>query len=396
MTLLNDDPSGGVPPPSGEPPRRRPVARTHRGRAPAGARRRAGLGRAPADALALYRELLAAEPDHLEGRLHLARLLLQLEELEARWPCSTTRSATRPTRPSFWCSAAGSTASLRLYPEADADLRRVLRLYPSHAPAHLELGRLLWRKGLAAEAATHFRRSLEFQPDNARTCYYLGDALSQAGDLAGSRAALERALQLDPHDAKIYHLLGRVFDRLGQPDEAMRCTSAPGSSPTRDPGGRRGPRAAGGGRGAPAGGCGPGARRARRRSAGRARRVGVRVAAAHRDAARSGGGGGDRRRRAAGGVCAARGDRRRTRASGGGAGPPRAGLRLAARRRLGAGPGRGAAPGRGRRATHPPGVRRDFWRRRFPEARTARPWSWIVVDTAGERDVVEAIVRRTT
>ena len=39
-------------------------------------------------------------------------------------------------------------------------------------------------------------------------------------DLAGAQAALQRALELDPRDSKTPHLLGRVFDRLGQPDEA--------------------------------------------------------------------------------------------------------------------------------------------------------------------------------
>jgi Flp pilus assembly protein TadD len=174
----------------------------------------------PADALPVYRELLAAEPEHLEGRLHLARLLLQLEELEGALTVLNDALRHAPDQTEFLVLRGGIHASLRLYPEADADLRRVLRLYPSHAPAHLELGRLLWRRGLTGEAATHFRRSLEFQPDNPRTCYYLGDALHQSGDLPGARAALDRAVQLDPHDAKAYHLLGRVFDRLGHPDQA--------------------------------------------------------------------------------------------------------------------------------------------------------------------------------
>ena len=115
----------------------------------------------------------------------------------------------------------------------------MLRLYPSHAPAHLELGRLLWRKGLAGEAATYFRRALEFQPDSARTCTSLGDALNQAGDLAGAHAALQRALELDPRDSKTHHLLGRVFDRLGRPDEAREMYERSRSSPAGDSGGRR-------------------------------------------------------------------------------------------------------------------------------------------------------------
>jgi protein O-GlcNAc transferase len=177
-------------------------------------------GARPADAVAVYRELLATDAAHIEARLHLARLLVQLEEHEQALVLLGETLRNAPDQTEFLVLRGGIFTHLRRYEEADGDLRRVLRLYPSHAPAHLELGRLLWRKGLAGKAATYFRRALEFQPDSARICSSLGDALNQAGDLAGAQAALQRALALDPRDSKTHHLLGRVFDRLGRPDEA--------------------------------------------------------------------------------------------------------------------------------------------------------------------------------
>jgi Flp pilus assembly protein TadD len=177
-------------------------------------------GSRPADALPVYRELLAAEPEHFDGRIHLARLLSELDEPGEAVRVLDEGLRHAPDGTEFLLLRGAMHARLRRHEQAESDLRRVLRLHPSHAPAHLELGRLLWRKGLASEAAAHFQRSLEFQPDNARTCHYLGDALNQAGDLAGARTALERAVQLDPRDAKAHHLLGRVLDRLGHPEEA--------------------------------------------------------------------------------------------------------------------------------------------------------------------------------
>lgn len=172
------------------------------------------------DALPLYREALAAAPEHLEGRLALVRLLLRLDEHEEAIAVLGDGLRHAPDQTDFLVLRGGVYAQLRMYPESDADLRRVLRLHPSHATAHLELGRLLWRRGLVAEAAGHLQRALEFQPDSARACYYLGDALNQAADLSGARRALQRAVELDPRDAKAHHLLGRVLDRLGCPDEA--------------------------------------------------------------------------------------------------------------------------------------------------------------------------------
>jgi tetratricopeptide (TPR) repeat protein len=177
-------------------------------------------GARPSHAVAVYRELLAAAPDHVDGRLALARLLLRLDEPEQAIGELGHGLRHAPDQTELLVMRGGVYAHLRRYPESDADLRRVLRLHPSHAMAHLELGRLLWRRGLVAEAAGHLQRALEFQPDSARACYYLGDALNQAADLPGARQALQRAVELDPRDAKAHHLLGRVLDRLNCPDEA--------------------------------------------------------------------------------------------------------------------------------------------------------------------------------
>lgn len=177
-------------------------------------------GTTPAQAVPLYRELLAAEPEQLEARLRLVRLLLRLDGQDEALELLSDALRRTPDQTEFLVLRGGIYGHLRRYREADGDLRRVLRLHPSHAPAHLELGRLLRSKGLVTEAVSHLQRSLDFQPENARTCYYLGDALNQVGDLTGARDALERAVQLDPHDAKAHHLLGCVLDRLGQPDEA--------------------------------------------------------------------------------------------------------------------------------------------------------------------------------
>jgi Flp pilus assembly protein TadD len=222
MTFSPEEPTGGVASAAavGEPTATPPI------RTPAPAERlleRAdGLaaGARPVDAVAVYRELLAAEPGHVDARLHLAHLLVQLEEHEQALVLIGDTLRNAPDQTEFLVLRGGIFTHLRRYEEADGDLRRVLRLYPSHAPAHLELGRLLWRKGLAGEAATYFRRALEFQPESARICSSLGDALNQAGDLPGAQAALQRALELDPRDSKTHHLMGRVFDRLGRPDEA--------------------------------------------------------------------------------------------------------------------------------------------------------------------------------
>lgn len=174
----------------------------------------------PDQAVTLYRELLAAIPDHVEARVHLARLLERKGDLEDAVRTLSTGLKLTPDQPELLRLRGALLGRLRRYREAEADLRGVLRAHPTDGPAHFELGQLFWRKGLASEAATHFTKSLEHQPENGRALYYLAEALSLMGDLAGANAALERALEAMPRDGRAYHLRGRVLDRLGRFDEA--------------------------------------------------------------------------------------------------------------------------------------------------------------------------------
>ena len=104
--------------------------------------------------------------------------------------------------------------------DAEADLRRTLRIAPANGQALFELGRLLWRKGLAAEAAQTFDQAAAHQPRNPAAFNCLAEALNQTGQPENAVVALERSLALDPRQPRAYHLMGRVLDRLRRPDEA--------------------------------------------------------------------------------------------------------------------------------------------------------------------------------
>jgi Flp pilus assembly protein TadD len=176
-------------------------------------------GPRPSEAVPLYREAMAADPAAAAPRLGLAALLGRLERFdEALALLGGVEQLPQPAE--LLVLRGGTLASLRRHDEAEADLRRVLRMDPAHAGAHLALGRVLARKGMAVQAAAHFKSSTESQPDLASAHAALGGVLNQTGDLAGARMALERAVELDPRDVKAFHLLGRVYDRLGRPDEA--------------------------------------------------------------------------------------------------------------------------------------------------------------------------------
>jgi tetratricopeptide (TPR) repeat protein len=89
----------------------------------------------PGDAVRPYRELLELEPEHVEGRLQFARLLDRLEEAGDAVEVLSDGLRRSPDQTEFLVLRGAILGRLQRYREAEVDLRRVLRLHPSHAPA---------------------------------------------------------------------------------------------------------------------------------------------------------------------------------------------------------------------------------------------------------------------
>ena len=173
-----------------------------------------------AEARREYARELLADPDNIPARLALVRLLERLEEPEEAFQVLEEGVARHAEDPELRLARGRALGQMRRYAEAEADLRRVLRLQPSHGAAHFELGLILVRRGRATEAADAFARAVAAGPESAQTYTELAEALNQSGRLSEAAAALERAVALDPALPRAYNLLGRVLDRLERADEA--------------------------------------------------------------------------------------------------------------------------------------------------------------------------------
>ena len=142
-------------------------------------------------AIALYRHLLAGEPDNAELQRALGRVLRQAGTVD----------------------------------EAIACYRRAIALDPGNARAHDELGQILSVRGEPREAAEHLRAALACDPTLVAARVELGELLFRDGRAAEAVAELRAALALDPTNWGVHYRLGVALARLGpeQADEAMSC-----------------------------------------------------------------------------------------------------------------------------------------------------------------------------
>lgn len=173
-------------------------------------------------AIAIYRELLGLEPNHVRARNNLGLLLDQNGEHEDALHELQLCLNAEPNNPQVLVNRGGVLGALGRYREAEADLRQALEHDTTNAEAHFNLGLLMSRKGLWAEALPYLRRSIELDSSRATAYNYLGDALNHVDDLNGALQAYQRSVELVPNNGKAFYGLGIIYDRMNKPEEAQQ------------------------------------------------------------------------------------------------------------------------------------------------------------------------------
>lgn len=105
--------------------------------------------------------------------------------------------------------------------EITQDYRKCAEREPQDAKAQLMLAKAL----LAADskdqhAEAILRRSIALDGNDWEAHYELGVLLESKHDYAGAAEELKRSTELDPKQAAPHYHLARVYDRLGQPEQA--------------------------------------------------------------------------------------------------------------------------------------------------------------------------------
>jgi len=149
--------------------------------------------------------------------------VLDLGPASARW--GTVHSLRTPRRPEVDVDVLFQQA-LALEPVdvagAASLYHRVLEGCPTHADAHVNLGRLHHGAGRFSAAEAHYRAALAAQPSDGIAAFNLAVALDDQGRAADALAAYHDALALDPGLADAHYNLARLHERRGERMLALR------------------------------------------------------------------------------------------------------------------------------------------------------------------------------
>jgi predicted O-linked N-acetylglucosamine transferase (SPINDLY family) len=172
------------------------------------------------DAAAVYRRVLALDPNAAEAEFALGRVL---ESLGDRAGARAAYAEAARIRPGFadafqnLGNCARLTGDLTL---AESSYRRVLELEPGNAGALSNLGTLLIERGTGTEAITMLRMALELEPLASRNAVNLGIALCHMRRYKEAEALLREAWERDPAEVEAGYNLGIALHGQGRPGEA--------------------------------------------------------------------------------------------------------------------------------------------------------------------------------
>ena len=185
-----------------------------------------------ADALRLYRAVLAKNPRLFDAQTGLGLVAIQMADWDTAMAAYRAAIELKPGNGELYGALALALRSTQHYVEAADMAQKGVEVDPTNAQAHIYRGRVL--EGLqiggvsqneAARAA--YQKAIEFEPSNARAFYYLGYL---RGTYLGDNGGLEdlrTAIQLDPQFAEPHAALGaRLYDQKQYDESLAACEKA--------------------------------------------------------------------------------------------------------------------------------------------------------------------------
>ncbi|MBK1837069.1 tetratricopeptide repeat protein [Azospirillum sp. YIM B02556] len=172
-----------------------------------------------ADAEALYRQALAAQPRHPDALHLLGMVACQTGRFADAADLIAQAVAAKRDVPDYHANLAYALQALGRSAEAERAARNALRLRRPFPEAANTLGNALNAQGKAAEAADAYRAALRARPDYTEAEGNLGAVLRSLGRSAEAEPLLRHALAGNPTLTEARAALGLALLDLGRADE---------------------------------------------------------------------------------------------------------------------------------------------------------------------------------
>jgi len=176
-----------------------------------------------AEAEALYRQILAAEPRNADALHLLGVVARQVGQNDVAVDLIRQALALRPNFPEAYSNLGNALRDKGQLDKAVAAYRQAIAVRPNFSEAYSNLGNALRDKGQRDQAIAAYRHAIALRPGYAEAHYNLGVALEEKRKLDEAIASYRQAIAFRSNFAEAHNNLGNAFKDNGQLDEAIAC-----------------------------------------------------------------------------------------------------------------------------------------------------------------------------
>jgi tetratricopeptide (TPR) repeat protein len=173
------------------------------------------------DALTLWGDTVAKQPDNARAQMNLGTALAEAGRLEEAQTHFAAAVGLFPNYAEAHYGLGNILFRLNRPAEAIVEDEAAVRLRPNYAEAHYVLGTALLRQGRTEAALEHYETALRIRPDYADVEHTLAGTLAVAGRTTEALEHYEAALRLQPDNPMLQEEMGNVLGHAGRTDEAL-------------------------------------------------------------------------------------------------------------------------------------------------------------------------------
>ncbi|HTV47983.1 MAG TPA: tetratricopeptide repeat protein [Phycisphaerae bacterium] len=174
-----------------------------------------------AQAEAIYRQILAGQPNHAETLHSLGAIAFQTGKIQVAAELIRRAIAINPTNADYYNSLGSILRSQSRLAEAMSAYRTALKLNPNYADAYYNLGAAWRAQGRLDEAIAAYQNAIRIKPDFVLAHNNLGNVFQIQGELDAAIGAYRTAIQIKPDFAEAHNNLGFALQAQRRFDEAM-------------------------------------------------------------------------------------------------------------------------------------------------------------------------------
>jgi len=174
-----------------------------------------------AEAVTIYRQLLASEPRNGDALHHCGVAMAQMGRVQDAVGLFAAAVQVQPANPVMQANLGRALGDLGRHTEALQCYERALALKPDLAAIHRGRGTALLQLGRIDEALGSLQQAVRLAPNDAHAQCDLGVALERVARHQDALQCFKRAIALDPKHAEAHHNLGLVEAALGRHREAL-------------------------------------------------------------------------------------------------------------------------------------------------------------------------------